>query len=535
MDPLWIAIAFALGFVAKQIKLPPLLGFLAAGFVLNAMGVVGGEALNEIADLGILLLLFSIGLKLNIKDLLLPMIWAGTTAHMIFTIVFISAGLFLFSLFGLSELFNLSLLESALIAFALSFSSTVFAIKILEENGTASTMYGKIAIGVLIMQDIIAVVFLTFAAGKAPSPWALALILLLVLPQLVKKFPLSALLNRSGHGELLVLLGILIPIGGAYLFEIVGLKPDLGALVFGVLLANHPKANELSKSMLSFKDLFLVGFFLTIGLSGIPTLASIGVALLLTLLLPVKVFFYFITLTRFKLRARTAFMSSLTLANYSEFGLIVGAAGLANGWIDPLWLVIFALALSFSFILASPFNMAANKLYARWQKRLQKFETQKRLPDEQPLELGNAEVVILGMGRVGTSTYDVMNKKYGKKVLGIEYDNEVLSEHLAANRNVLLGDITDSDFWDRVQPASSSCIVILATSKHAIHLQVIEELKSLNNQMKIAALCRYKDERRELEDKGVDFIFNLYSEAGTGYADHIFEMLNTKKLEKRRQ
>ena len=93
-------------------------------------------------------------------------------------------------------------------------------------------------------------------------------------------------------------------------------------------------------------------------------------------------------------------------------------------------------------------------------------------------------------------------------------------------------DITDSDFWSRVQPASSSCLVILATSQHSSHLQVIEELKSLNNQMKIAALCRYEDERKELEDEGVDFVFNLYSEAGAGYADHIFEMLNTKKLEK---
>lgn len=526
MELLWIGIAFALGFAVSQIKLPPLLGFLAAGFVLNAMGVEGSEKLDDIADLGVLLLLFSIGLKLKIKDLFQPMIWAGTTIHMVFTILIISLGLFIFSLTGLSELLDISLFETALIAFALSFSSTVFAVKILEENKATSTMYGKIAIGVLVMQDIIAVIFLTFSSGKAPSPWALVLILLLFLPQLLQRFPLSALLNRSGHGELLVLLGILIPIGGAYLFESVGLKPDLGALVFGVLMSNHPKAKELSKSMLSFKDLFLVGFFLTIGLSGIPTIETFGIALILTLiLLPFKIILYFLTLVKFKLRARTAALSSLSLANYSEFGLIVGAAGMANGWLDKEWLVIFALALTFSFVLASPLNLAAHKIYMKFQKKLLPFESNVHLPEDEPIEFSNEEVIVFGMGRTGNEVYEVMKNKYGKSVLGIDVKSETIQQHHSKGKKVIQGDATDIDFWQRINFSHHLPIIILATSSHTTHMIVIRQLKEIHCDIKVAAISRYDDELEELRKAGVEVVFNLYTEAGAGFADHSYKLL----------
>ncbi len=319
MDPLWILAAFILGFAIKQIGLPPLVGFLIAGFALNIFGVEGGETLDMIADFGIWLLLFSIGLKLKVKNLLRPEIWAVSSIHMILTIMVFGLVIFVLSYLGLSLFDGLTLSSSLLIAFALSFSSTVFAVKILEENGSMSSTHGRIAIGILIMQDIFAVIFLTISSGKMPSPWALALLALLIIPVLLKKSLLAAIITKSGHGELLVLLGVLIPYGGAMLFSSVGLKPDLGALVLGVLLSGHPKAKELGNAMLSFKDIFLVGFFLTIGLSGLPDWETLGISMLFTIVLPFKVILFYLLLTRFKLRARTATLTSFNLANYSEF------------------------------------------------------------------------------------------------------------------------------------------------------------------------------------------------------------------------
>lgn len=526
MDPVWLAVAFVLGFLVKQIGLPPLIGFLVAGFALNLMGVESDELLHKLADFGIMLLLFGIGLKLKIKSLFKREIWATASIHMLISVLAFGLIIFGLSVWGLSLFAALSFKTSLLIAFALSFSSTVFAVKILEENGAMSSTHGKVAIGILIMQDIFAVVYLTLASGKVPSIWALALLPLVFIPRLIKFAPLSAIINRSGHGELLVLLGILIPAGGAYLFSSVGLKPDLGAIAMGILLANHPKAKELSNAMLSFKDIFLVGFFLTVGLGGLPTLETTGIALLITLLLPLKVMLFYWLLAKFKLRARTATLTSFNLANYSEFGLIVGAAGVSAGWISPEWMIVFALALSFTFIIASPLNMHAHDVFIKWKKYLVRFERKEHLPDDEPIELGNAQVVVLGMGRTGTTVFNILQDKYNYRMLGIDHNLDTVKHHNHLDRRVIHGDADDIEFWQRIKPSSALKMVVLTTSKHATHLEVIHQIEKFSEKVSIAAICKYQDDMIELRHVGADIVFNLYSEAGLGYAEHLHKALN---------
>ena len=518
MDPVWIAVAFLLGFLVKQVGLPPLVGFLAAGFVLQAFGVESTETLDQIADTGIYLLLFSIGLKLRLRSLLRPEIWATASLHMAVTVLLFGGVIFAVATAGLSIFAELDLAACALIAFAASFSSTVFAVKVLEGKGEMDARHGRISIGILIMQDLFAVIFLTVTAGTAPSPWAFALLGLLVVKPLV-----FLILNRSGHGELLVLLGWLLPLAGAALFAGSGLKPDLGALVLGVLLATHPKAGELSKALLSFKDLFLVGFFLTIGLSGAPTLSGFGIAALFVLLLPVKVMLFYVLLTRFRLRARTATLGSLSLANYSEFGLIVGAVGAANGWISGEWLVILAIALAISFVLASPLNIKAQDIYQRWCVVLRRFENDKRLPEDQPVSVGDAEIVIVGMGRVGAGAYDEISRQSSKGVLGVDFDAELVSQHRQAGRNVILGDATDSDFWARVEITDLVKVAVLSMGRHWANIDVVTRLRTAGFEGVIAATARHPDEVAELRAAGVNAALDFYAEAGTGLAEHAYE------------
>ncbi len=344
MDALLIALAFLFGFVAQIFKLPPLVGFLVAGFVLRAMGKEGGETREGIANLGVTLLLFSIGLKLRIRNLMRPEIWAGTTIHSTLVVL-----LFGPLLFGVSVLIagaaGLDWKTAFLLSFALSFSSTVFAVKSLTENGDLGSLHGRVAIGVLVMQDILAVLFLTFSTGKLPTLWVFAAIPLL----LVCRPLLGWMLGRSGKGELLTLCGLFMAlVAGAAAFDGVGLKADLGALFIGVLIGWHPRSSELRKSLNSIIDLLLVGFFLQIGLQGAVTLSAMGWAAFFLLLLPLKSVGFFALLTRFNLRARTSWMASAALSTYSEFGLIVMALGVAQGWIGAEWLVAIALALSFS-------------------------------------------------------------------------------------------------------------------------------------------------------------------------------------------
>ena len=186
MDPIWLLCAFVFGYAVKQIGLPPMVGFLTAGFALNYLGVENSQFLLKVADFGVILLLFTIGLKLKVKNLLKKEILLTSSLHMIVTILLLSSLIWAGSLLGLNYFTDLEPRQVLLISFALSFSSTVFAVKILEETGTSSSTHGRIAIGILIMQDIFAVVFLTMTAEEVPSPWALGLLLLIFLPSFCK-------------------------------------------------------------------------------------------------------------------------------------------------------------------------------------------------------------------------------------------------------------------------------------------------------------------------------------------------------------
>ncbi|BBO67529.1 potassium transporter Kef [Desulfosarcina alkanivorans] len=528
MDPVLIVAAFILGALSSRVGLPPLVGYLVAGFVLNSLGVAAGDQLETIADAGVTLLLFSVGLKLKLKNLASPEVWAGATLHMLITVAAFGLGIGLLGMAGLPAMGGLDWKLCLLIAFALSFSSTVFAVKVFEEKREMASRHAVTAIGILIMQDLIAVVFLAVSSGKTPSIWAPFWIgALFLLRPLLLRF-----MSRCGHGELLMLFGILLPAAGYGSFELVGLKGDLGALVFGMLVAGHPKTSELAQALLSFKDLFLVGFFLNIGISGAPSLAAVGIALLLALVMPLKAALFFGLLTRFKLRARTSLLSSLSLANYSEFGLIVGAIGVANGWIGSDWLVILAIALSCTFIMAAPANSFAHAIYARWADPLKRFQIAERLPDEVPLDPGDAKIAVIGLGGIGSAAYDEMRRRYGNVVVGVDFCEESVAAHLEHGRRVVLGDASDSDFWARTDPATTRIdLVMLTLPDPKASVFAIGQMKDRGYAGQITASVRYEDEVAELKQAGIDAAYVVYEEAGVGFADHVCKHVDHRYLQ----
>lgn len=516
-EPLWLSIALVMGLAAKMVSLPPLVGFLLAGFILGAMGAESGAFLQHVADLGITLLLFSIGLKLNVRSLLRPEIWAVSLIHMLLIVMALAGIFLLIGRLGIPMIKDLNLQSAVLVAFALSFSSTVFAVKTLEDRGASISRYGRIAIGVLIMQDIAAVVFMAASAGKLPSLLALSLLLLIPLRR-----PMLALLQRAGHGEVLILMGFVFALGGAALFEMVGLKGDLGALVLGVMLSGHARSSELARSLLGFKELFLIGFFLSIGLTGIPTLQNLGIAVLLFLFIPMKSALFFSLFSRFRLTARTSTYSAFTLANYSEFGLIVGALAVGAGYIPPEWLVTIALALSISFIAAAPINANAGRLYERFRDKLHIYQHPERLPEDAAVDIGDAVVMVFGMGRVGSVVYDQMTQNMDGKVIGVDFNTATVDWQQQLGRNAVLGDATNPDFWSGVCGAQEQLMYVLFTMPN--HDQQIRAAKLLRQQGftgKIAATAKYADEIEELRQHGVNAAFNLYAEAGAGFASHV--------------
>ncbi len=521
-DVVWICAAFALGFVARSIGLPPLVGFLAAGFALNAQGIAGGEMLDQLSQLGITLLLFTVGLKLNLQTLVRPQVWAVTGLHTSIVVVAFGFVIYALALLGAPLLADLSLAHALLVAFALSFSSTVFVVKVLEEKGEMSSLHGRIAIGILIMQDLVAVVFLAVSSGKWPSLWAPAILILIVLRPLLHR-----LLHKVGHGELLVLYGFVLALGGAELFELVGLKGDLGALFLGVLIASDPKAEEMAKTMLGFKDLFLLGFFLSVGMAGHPTLDAVVIGIVITPFVLLKSALFFALLSGFKLRARTALLASLNLTNYSEFGLIVAAIGVGKGWIASEWLIVLAVALSLSFALAAGLNKVAHPLYTRYRDLWRRFQSDERLSDDRLHDIEGATIAVIGMGGIGTGAYDRMRQRYGDTVVGIEIDPVTVNNQQAAGRRVISGDPGDADFWDRVQATHTLQLVMLALPKLSTSLAVLHEIKSSGFSGEIAATAKFSDEADRLTDAGASTVFNIYTEAGAGFATHVLQRQST--------
>jgi predicted Kef-type K+ transport protein len=520
-DPAWIAIAFGFGLLFKQLKLLPMIGFLVAGFILHLLGVKSGSFLNAFADLGVTLLLFTIGLKLRIGSLLKPEIWASTTFHII---GFIALSVFL--LLGLSQLDILSFRHldfntAVLIAFALSFSSTVYAVKMLEDRSALTSRFGQLSIGVLVLQDIVAVVFLAASSGKLPSIWAFALIGLIP-----ARYFLYKVLEWSGHKELLTLFGFVLALGGATIFELVGMKGDLGALAVGALIANHCKSKELANNLMGFKDIFLIGFFLTIGLYGLPTLESMATAFILLLLIPFKTILFFKLFTFFRVRSRASTLASLSLSNYSEFGLIVAAIAISAGWLPKEWLTIIALMVSASFVLASPFSIMADNIYASYRHFLKRFESKKRLPGDEDISIYGHSILVFGMGRIGSAAYDEMHDHVDGSILGIDLDECVVERHIKNGRNVITGDASNPEFWSRVQHQESDIhLILLSMPNREANVRAAEQLREHGYKGPLAAITKYGADVERLREAKIDEVYNIYEEAGAGTAKHMQKLL----------
>ncbi len=519
-----VSFAFGFGMLLGRVGLPPMVGFLVAGFSYNMFGLERPEGLELVADLGITLLLFSIGLKLNVRGLLQPIIWASSTVQMLLTTAFFYVALLALQSFSDAPLLVMTPSTMLILAFALSFSSTVFAVKALEEKGDMFAFYGVVAIGILIMQDLFAVLYLAISEGKVPSVWALAV---LALPLLRPVF--FWLMDKAGRGELFILCGLFLALGvGAEGFGMVKLKPDLGALVIGVLIADHRRASELSKALFGFKELMLVGFFLSVGMKGLPTWNMFGIALLLCLLLPFKTGVYHLIVSRFGLRARTSLFTALTLTNYSEFGLILAAIAAKQGGLSPDWMLIMAMTVSMSFFLGAPLCARSEYVYRLMHGWLKVFERRTLHPHDSPIDFGDARAVIFGMGRIGLGAYDELRKVYGDDILGVEHSPARVDLNREQGRNVILGDACDTEFWLKLKKDLRLELVILAMPNHQGNLYAVRQLRNLGITCQVAAVARYPEEVAELAELGVCAAFNMYERTGAGLANHAMEVCHLR-------
>jgi len=510
-----VSFAFVFGLAVRQAGLPPLVGFLAAGFAINIAGPslglpdYTGKTLEHVAHLGVLMLLFTVGLKLKLRQIAQPQVLGGALLHFALSVAVFMPGLKLLT--------GLDWSTALLLAIALSFSSTVLAAKLLETKRELGAFHGRTTIGILIVQDIIALVVLAVWSGQTPTVWAF---LVLGLPFL--RPVLYWLLDFAGHDELLVLMGMLLSlVVGGMGFQAVGLSSELGALAMGVLLSNHPRAKELGRSLWSLKEVFLVGFFLQIGLTGLPGWGAMVFALAAAAMLAFKGLAFFALLIAFKLRARSAFLSALSLTAYSEFGLIVAAAVL------PDLLVPLALAVALSFVISAPLNRYAHPLYERFAPRLRAFERDALHPDEQPRDMGDANVLVLGLGRTGSAAYAYLEEQ-GFRPLGLDADPYKAESHHAAGRNVVFADAEDSNFWNNCRLGGVRA-AILAMDDLEAKLTAARALRRLGFDGPIVAHALHESEQEAIAEAGADHTHLTMTQAGMSLAEQTAKAMEEEK------
>jgi hypothetical protein len=369
----------------------------------------------------------------------------------------------------------------------------------------------------------VAIGLLALAEGKQPTLWALALFLLPLLRPIAHR-----VLSVSRSSELKLLLGVTLALAGGVAAERVGIAADIGALLTGIMLANHAKINELTDRLWSLKELFLVAFFLQIGVSDLPNREQVIDALQLLALLPLQGVLFFSLFLVAGLRARTAFVSSLALMTYSEFALITTGAVVKAELLPAEWNAIISLAVAGSLAVAAPLNRYSHRLFSWAEPVLVRWEKKSGNPDRLPDSFGAAEWLVIGMGRTGGVVYKTLCKQE-QRVVGLDADPTVLEYHLAAGRRVVYGDAEDTELWTGL-PLHKVKGIFLTVPAFEVRLTAVAQLRKRGFTGQISSICYHGVEEQQLLSMGANVVIHPLIEAGNRLACLMLESDEASRL-----
>ncbi|MDO4244328.1 MAG: cation:proton antiporter [Actinomyces sp.] len=512
---LYLIVVVVLGLAASAVRLPPLVGYLAAGLVLSAAGAPRLEVIGSLAELGLALLLFKVGLRLRPWPLMRRRLLA-TAATSTAVLTCLGVGIVAAVAAVLEPLEAPSPAGALLVGFALALSSVAVPVRLLEARDDTRAVYGRLVSGVLVLQVVAAVLLLTILRAPAPSPWAGALIALWPVSRL-----LGAVLDRIDHREMRTLFGIATALVLGYaLFEAVAVDGRLGALVIGALLARHPAAKELGGALSTVEDALVACLFVSIGLATTLSVSSGLLAVVMLAAMPLRPAVHAAVVRAGRMRRRTSVLSGLLLSPYSEMALVLVAVGIDLGLLDRAWAPGVALGVSLSFIVSAAVNRAPARLVRRLSEAVPRRPRDSIHPEDRPLDLTEVSAVVFGMGRVGRSTYTRLYDDGMTGVLGIDNDATKVAALRRRGFNVLEADATDQGFWERLD-AVHATTAVLAIHEPGANVNVLEWLNRSSFDGEVLAVARTDDEARALRRAGADTVLNIEDALGSAVAQAI--------------
>jgi len=534
-----LALSALVGGIAVKLRQPLIIAYILVG-ILAGPAVLGLSSENEplqlLAEIGITVLLFVVGLKLDMRLVrtLGPVALATGLGQLSFTIVF---GFILCYLLGLEWL------TALYVAVALTFSSTIIIVKLLSDKGEIDSLHGRIAMGFLIVQDIAVVLAMLGlnlyqpSSGEQPGmhPLLLAASLLgsLGVLFLLMRYALPRLLNMMADSpELLMLMaiawGTLLAAGA----DSLGLSKEIGAFLAGFSLASTPLREAVASRLTSLRDFLLLFFFLHLGLQldFAHIHGQIGSALILSAFVLIgNPLIVMAIMGWMGYRKRTGFMAGLTVAQISEFSIIFVAMGIGLGHVGQDALGLTTLVGLITITLSTYMILYAQPLFARLSPWLGPFE--RHIPHRENAD-DNApageqpDIIVYGMGRYGRKLAEQLELG-GRRVLGVDFDPQALALAREEGLNVCYGDAEDADFLSHM-PLSHAQALISTIPQREVNAILFRALRSAAFKGQITLSAFRAGDAEALHHAGAASVLRPYSDAAETAARRLLEEIQQR-------
>ncbi|MEX0717530.1 MAG: cation:proton antiporter family protein [Planctomycetaceae bacterium] len=533
-----LLLAGGLGAIGRLLRQPLIVTFIAVGILVgpSALGLTSpGEQIALLAEMGIALLLFLVGLRLDLHVIrsMGPVALATGLGQVAFTSI---AG------FVICLGLGLDVVPAIYVAVALTFSSTIIIVKLLSDKREIDALHGRIAVGFLIVQDIVVVLAMialsAYGAREAESNplrdamWIVAKgFVLLAVVGLLMRFVLPRVVHWLAQSqELLILSAIAWAMFLASAGEALGFSKEVGAFLAGVSLASTPFRESIGGRLTSLRDFLLLFFFIDLG-------AGLDLSLMRTQAVPAIVLSAFvlvgnplivmIIMGAMGYRRRTGFLAGLTVAQISEFSLILAKLGVSMGHLGDAEMGLVTLVGLITIGLSTYLILYSHPIYERIANWLAPFE--RAVPHrEMEAELSNAtppEFIVCGLGRFGHNLSRFLRER-GGCVLGVDFDPQIIAGWQKMRQPAQYGDIEDPELAASL-PLSGARWVICTAPAPSTNLTLLHAVREYGYDGKVALTAHHAHDAKLLHEATPDLVLMPFVDAAKEAADSLLEPVPT--------
>ena len=534
-----LVIAAALGLVARFFKQPLILAYLVAGVLIGpfAFGLIQNtQIIENFASIGIVFLLFLIGLELNPKKLL--EIGNSALIAAFFQILFSGILYFLSTM-----VFHYNTTSAAYLAIALTFSSTAIIVTLLSNKNDLDSLHGKLLVGILLVQDFVAIFLLTIISGINSSGTSVAVlqlsssilvkaILLFATTFLVSKYVFPSIFARIAKSHELL---FLTSLAWCFLLAIIsislGFSAEIGAFIAGVSLASLPYSTHIAATAKPLRDFFLMIFFIYLGTTLVFTnftttvVPAIILSLIVMIINPIVVT---VVLSFLGYRKRTSFITGISLTQISEFSFLVVALGVKANILPQEALTMVSTIALITVLFSTYLISNSQKIYHLVKPLLVFVKTGKRNDDlyNLPEELKD-HVILIGYHRMGSIIFKTL-KEIGEKIAVIDYDPRRIQELIDHNEICTYADAVDHEIIEDLKPQSAK-MLISTIDKLEENQLILETYKKVNPKLKIIMAASNNEDAEELYSLGADLIV-VPSMISGDYLSYLLKQISKKDI-----